>query len=299
MKNIKNLFLGLFIISLSSCLKADDMNIDAVKYKTNVIEFANTGDIFSAAGTLVPGYYSDLGKLKVGESKSFNVNVHYTGPGNAPADITVSLVIDNAVLTLYNKDNGVTKSIPPAECFSFPDKVVIKQGTNLTTVQAVVKVTANFDYNKAYALPLKIASVSSGIISGNFGTSLYAFGVRNEYDGIYSYKGYALRGGDPVLTGWFKDKTMGLVTTGSNSVQFDNYALWGGGTGGIGIGFPIMTINTSTGAVTLSSSGGLINAPGYNTRYEAASKTFFISGTWGGGPSSRLLTDTLTYMRPR
>jgi hypothetical protein len=60
-----------------------------------------------------------------------------------------------------------------------------------------------------------------------------------------------------------------------------------------------MTINTSTGAVTLSSSGGLINAPGYNTRYEAASKTFFISGTWGGGPSSRLLTDTLTYMSPR
>ena len=86
MKNIKNVFLGLLIISLSSCLKADDMNIDAVKYKTNVIEFANTGDIFSAAGTLVPGYYSDLGKLKVGESKSFNVNVHYTGPGNAPAD---------------------------------------------------------------------------------------------------------------------------------------------------------------------------------------------------------------------
>ena len=66
MKKIKNVFLGLLIISLSSCLKADDMNIDA-KYKTNVIELANTGDNITNAG--IPGFYSDLGVVAAGQVK--------------------------------------------------------------------------------------------------------------------------------------------------------------------------------------------------------------------------------------
>ena len=120
MKNIKNLFLGLFVVSLASCLKADDMNID-VKYKTNVIEIANTGDNLTNTG--VPGFYSDLGVVAAGASKSININVHYTGPGNAPEDITVTLSSDAATLATYNKENGVSKVVPPSSVISFPTSV--------------------------------------------------------------------------------------------------------------------------------------------------------------------------------
>lgn len=301
MKNIKILMLGVLMISLSSCLKEGVMNTDP-NYASNVIEFANTGDNYTTSG--IPGYYSDLGSVKVGGSKSFNINVHYTGPGNAPSDITVTLAVDAATLATYNAANGTSKETPPAGVYSFPNQVVIKKGTNQTTVEAVITVTSNFDFGKAYALPLKITNVSTGVISGNFGNSVYAFGVRNEYDGIYSYKGYALRAGDAVLTGYFTNKRMTLLTIGATAVQFGSYALWGDGAGGIGIGYPTMTINTAAGSggsypVTFASSGGAYNAPGYNSRYEVATKTFFVSATWGAGPSARLLTDTLTYIGPR
>jgi hypothetical protein len=103
MKNIKILMLGVLMISLSSCLKEGVMNTDP-NYASNVIEFANTGDNYTTSG--VPGYYSDLGSVKVGGSKNFNINVHYTGPGNAPSDITVTLAIDAATLATYNAANG-------------------------------------------------------------------------------------------------------------------------------------------------------------------------------------------------
>lgn len=302
MKNmkIKILMFGALVISLSSCLKTAVMNTDPA-FASNVIELANTGDNYTTSG--IAGFYSDLGSVKVGGSKSFNVNVHYTGPGVAPEDITVTLAPDQASLDAYNTKNGTTKVIPPSTVYSFPTSVVIAKGTSQTTVQATVTVTAAFDFSKAYALPIKITKASTGTISGNFGVAVYSFGVRNEYDGIYAYKGYALRAGDAVLSGNFSGKKMTLLTVGATSLQFASYALWGDGASGIGIGYPIMDLNTAGGGssypVTLSSSGGLTNAVGYNSRYDVASKTFYISGFWGAGQAARLLTDTLTYIGPR
>jgi len=51
--------------------------------------------------------------------------------------------------------------------------------------------------------------------------------------------------------------------------------------------------------VTITSAGGAYNNPGYTSVYDPGTKTFFISFTWGAGPSSRLSTDTLSYLGPR
>ena len=75
MKNIKILMLGVLMISLSSCLKEGVMNTDP-NYASNVIELANTGDNVTTSG--IQGYYSDLGSVAAGASKTFNINVHYT-----------------------------------------------------------------------------------------------------------------------------------------------------------------------------------------------------------------------------
>ena len=49
MKNIKILMLGVFILSLTSCLKEGRMNTDPT-FASNVIELANTGDNVTSSG---------------------------------------------------------------------------------------------------------------------------------------------------------------------------------------------------------------------------------------------------------
>jgi len=285
------------VISLTSCVKEADMNIDPGK-TNSVIEFANTGDNQAGNTSEFPRFYTDLGSIGDGESASFNVNVNYAGGAEAPEDITVNLAIDAKSLETYNTEDGTDYVVPATSIFSIPSSVVIKKGTRLTQVQAKITRTSDFDFGLSYALPVKIASVSSGTISGNFGTAIYSFGVRNQYDGHYSIKGYTLRSGDAVKTGNFTDsRGIDLATVGSTSNQFGQLQPWADLTG-VGVGYPVIAVNADN-SVTLTSSGGIANAPGYNSHYDPTSKTYFISFTWGAGPSARLATDTLTYIGPR
>lgn len=304
-QKIKLFLIIISAFSFSSCLKERIGNIYAGGDNTlNVIEFKNTGDNQASQSSLFPMFYSDLGSLSIGQSNTITVNVGYSGVNAAPEDITLTLAIDQASLNTYNTQNGTSYVIPTTDIYTAPATIVIKKGERTAQTTLTIKATSTFDFSKAYAIPLKISSTApSFTISGNFGSAVYAFGVRNAFDGVYSYKGFSLRGGDPVLTGNFTGKTMSLVTNSASSVQFAAFALWGDGASGIGIGYPVLSVSsTGTGSiypVTISSSGGAINAPGYNSVYNSATKTFFVSFTWGAGPSARLSTDTLTYLRAR
>ena len=284
-------------VFLASCLKQGNMNSDPAN-SNSVLEFANTGDNLAAAASTYPGFYSDLGVLTSGNSTQFNVNVSYSGAGSAPDDITVNLAIDTATLSTYNTDNGTAYVTPPTTIFSIPTSVVIKKGTSMTQVKATISNNSSFDYSVNYALAVKIASASTGIISKTFGKAVYAFGVRNAYDGHYSFKGYSLRAGDAAKTGNFTySGGLDLVTAGGNIVQFGILQVWADLTG-VGIGYPILTVNSDN-TVTSSSSGGAYNAPGYTSRYVPSTKTFYISYSWGAGPTARLATDTLTFIKAR
>jgi hypothetical protein len=274
------------------------MNIDPSKGTPNIIEFENTGDNLAGASSKYPGFYSDLGSLKSGASAKFNLNVSYSGVDVAPEDITVNVAVDAATLTQYNTENGTNYVVPPTAIFNLPASVVIKKGERISQSQITITNNSSFDFGVNYALPLKITSASKGVISSNFGKAVYAFGVRNIYDGHYSLKGYSLRAGDAAKTGNFVlDAGRDLVTVGGNINQFNDLQVWADLTG-VGIGLPTFTVNADN-SVTISSSGGAYNAPGYNSRYDPATKTYYVSFTWGAGPSARLATDTLVYVRPR
>jgi hypothetical protein len=310
MKNmkIKILALGATVIMFASCLKEGAMNTDPSK-ATNVIEFANTGDNTAPSG--IPGYYTDLGVLAAGDSAKFNINVHYTGPGTANSDITVTLATDAASLTTFNTANGTTKEVPPATVASYPTSVVIKKGTSQTTVQATVKISADFNYNKAYALPIKITAVSTGIISGNYGVSVYSFGVRNKYDGVYKLKGYHTR---VPYNFPYSDITMEMRTLGANAVGF--YWPDAGSFGhpiGVGPGSvswygsaisPVVVFDLATNFVTnVYNQGGatpisIYTGPGSGQGRQAADKTMYIYFRYLANDARGFL-DTLTYVRPR
>jgi hypothetical protein len=295
---IKTFIFSILAFGITSCLKKDAMNIDPGKGPANVVEFENTGNNLASANSTYPGFYTDLGVLTSGASAKFNLNVSYSGVETAPEDITVNIAPDQAALDAYNSENGTDYVIPPSTVVNFPTSIVIKKGTRIAQTQVTITTSPDYDYNVNYALPLKIVSASKGTVSSNFGKAVYSFGVRNIYDGHYSLKGYTLRAGDAARTGNFvRPSGMNLVTVGGNIVQFEELQVWAD-LSGVGIGNPQFTVNTDN-SVTITSPGGAYNAPGYNSRYDPATKTFYVSFAWGAGPASRLATDTLTYLGPR
>lgn len=230
MKNFKIKILAVSLVSflLSSCLKERQANIDTGNNNTlNVVEFLNTGDNYAAQSSKYPQFYADLGSLSTNQSKTININVSYSGVNTAPADMTVSLALDQASLTLYNTQNGTNFVIPPADVISFPTSVVIKKGTRVVQASLTVKLTNNFDFNKAYGVPLKITSTSpSATISGNFGSAIYAFGVRNIFDGEYTQTGTMIDYANGGLTGYYPNKTY-LVTNGALQVNVYDQTIGG------------------------------------------------------------------------
>jgi len=295
---IKLLLFSGAIFGLASCLKEGSPNVDTSN-AGNVVQFSNTGNNSAAISSKYPNFYTDLGTLLEGASAEFNLNVSYAGSNNAPEDITVNLALDNDMLTLFNDQNGTSYVVPPSSVFSFPSSVVILKGTRTTQVKATVTRSADYDFAQAYALPLAISSASTGIISDNFGKSVYSFGVRNQYDGIYSVNGWVLRAGDPVLSGFFKDVKRNVVTTGASSNTFAQ--TWSTGSDAGGLAGLTLTVDPATNKVTVwcTSNPAVTNEPSYDNRYDPATKTYFVSFYWGTGPTNRAATDTLVYVSPR
>lgn len=302
--SIKSLFFLSLAVGVGACKKGA-MNIDQeAGSANNVVEFASTGDNQSdLAKSTFPRYYTDLGTLARGKSDSFNINVSYSGKDVAPEDITVKLKVDTGVLGKYNRENSTKFEVPATSVFSYPNTVVIKKGTRQTTVKAIINNNNDFNYNKTYAIPLKIESTTLGLISGNFGGTLYSFGIRNIYDGVYSVKGAAWRN-DPTsnLQGPVGPIERNFTSAGLTTVQWSGTVPWANGSGSnLPGGYePTITLDPVTNKVTITSPGGtLSNNPGYDNRYDPATKTFYISFTWGAGVTARLHTDTIVFVKPR
>jgi hypothetical protein len=265
-------FLLAAAVSVTSCLKKDRMNIDQEQGPKNVIEFDNTGNNAAKVTSKYPGFYTDLGVLATGQSKTFNINVSYSGADVAPEDITVKLEIDQAALDKYNEDNGTEFIIPPSDVISFPSTLVIKKGERKATGTATVTISNNYDYNVGYGLPLKIASASSGLISGNFGKVVYSFGVRNKFDGEYEVTGTMVDHGSSTLKGYFPMKYW-LITSGALSVDGYDPVRWedyfipiysGTSISGYGSFSPVFTFDEANNIVSVTN---IYGQPAGNTRY--------------------------------
>ena len=277
-------------VSLTSCLKNGPYNTDFSKVAASVdlpLAAANNNGIVgfsfdaTVTTTVIPVY------------------VDVASPSLPGSSTTVTLALDTAFLSQYNAANGTNYSL-------LPDSVYTTSGWNLTVAKGQrldsMVVTYQFskmDLSQNYILPITISQASLPIEQYNH-LMLYV-SVKNQYDGIYSLKGYTLRAGDAVRTGNFSGMTMPLITAGPTQLNFGSLQPWADGSG-VGIGYPELSFNNSGSApypVTITSSGGASNAPGYNSVYDPSTKTFYISFTWGAGPTSRLAIDTLTYQGPR
>lgn len=285
------------LIFLSSCLKDKDyedqkygtQNTDATK----LITFLNAKNLPTAEKS--SDSISLGGDVNVSAEKQVSTLINVTLESTVPStvDVRVKIIVNPSL-------NPRTYSTLPVGTYSIPTEIVIPAGSRQVNVPITFLNTTTYSLTTTYALGLELVSADGGgyQIAPNRNKIVVAFSVKNKYDGKYSFKGYAFRANDPSLTGNFTGLTRSLSTTSATKVQMNGLLAWGNGSG-IGIGEPSFDVNPSTNAVTISSSGGAINLPGYSSRYEPATRTFFIGATWGAGPAFRQSIDTLIYTGPR
>ena len=224
----------------------------------------------------------------------------------AEQDIHINLIRDTSLIGVYNRDaanatNQLTEFADAA--ISTTLKVVIPKGQTKAFLNLTLLNSASLDLTQTYAIGLRISSVDEAgvVVSALQQTVISGVAIKNPYDGVYNVKSYTLRSGDAPRTGNPVPFEMGLVTVGAYANQFAGFHKWADASS-VGIGNPVYTIDPATNIVTVTAVNTtvtVIDAPGYTNKYDPASRTFYAAYTWGAGPTSRLILDTLTYLRPR
>ncbi|HEX7756386.1 MAG TPA: DUF1735 domain-containing protein [Niabella sp.] len=294
-----NLGLLFILLSLSSCLKERVGNFNTDNAVSHIIDFKNTGANMAGPSSFYPGFMGDVGSVNPGASGYFYINLQYAGAGNTNQDIVVNLAVDQAVLDRYNEENNTDYVLPPADVFSIPAKVTIKGGTNVVTDSVKITRTADYNFDLAYALPIKITSVSTNdVISANFGAAVFPVNIRNLYDGVYSITSGTIQRysnpttpttGDALNGSLVGNPNVTLTTVGANTVEIGNMN-WASRGGGIaGIDHLQATVDPLTNKVTMKALGNatLANIAGATNSYDPATKTFTLNYDWNQTSTKR------------
>jgi len=270
----------------NSCLK-DKLNSDWTSSLSGKMyaEFVNYG-VTSFTITNLPG------------PQQVKIFVNIATDAVPTTDITLTVAIDAAALTAYNTANGTSFVLCPNVT---APPIVIKAGTRNTYYYATLTGAETLSLTTAYAIPLTITAATGGVqIAANKKTTFVQVPVANKWEGSYDMSYYALRAGDPVLSGNVRHLAWKLATSGAKSVTYFKTHLWGDGKGGIGgIGPWQITIDESVVPNKISifdaANAAVVLNPAYNNRYDPTTKTFYLSAYWGTGPTNRAATDTLVY----
>jgi Domain of unknown function (DUF1735) len=311
-KNILRICVALMGITMVSCLEDEKYALDPSGTE-NVIEFLDNSIPSNPAGAIYPVWTATT---EISAAFVFEQTISYSGPNGNDRDIELTLAVDPQALADYNtqmtvglngkpKLGGGTYELMPANYFEFDDlTVTIPKGQTKVNISITAK-PDQFDLTKNWALPIRIVSSSSGILSSNFSTAILAVVVKNKYDGIYDIlDGQVTRlvGGVPdlALGGQYNEGLeMDLATVNGNTVGV--VPLWKDGSGIGGIPGVQFMINETTNDVTVTATGNatLKNMAGTTRIYDPEEKTFEVSFDWSTPGTREVKNLKLKFNRPR
>jgi hypothetical protein len=281
---------------LNSCLK-----------DPRYVDFAGSPNVIELPAVATIGALQTVAITSSATATATNaILVNLASPTTSGSAINVKFKIaSNDVITAYNKANGTNFLPLPAADYTSSLAVTIPAGQREANL--VININSsliNIDSSN-YVIPVTISDPGSGnLISANYNTALINVLIKNVYDGNYSLKGFVFRNdgtgaNDASLGGNFTGLVQALSTEGPSTVSLA--PVWKTGVGAAGVTGTSLTINPTTNAVTVSSTGNasLTNATGYNSHYDPTTKTIYVSYTWGSAPNNRAETDTLTYVSPQ
>lgn len=224
----------------------------------------------------------------------------------APADITVTLVLDSNIVRNYNTENGTSIKVLNYSLFTVGTTVTIPAGARNAQIPINVPSTLMLDPNSSYGVGIRINAVSGNyVIASNLRNLMVEFTIKNRYDGRYNLRGYHNR---PTLDLPY-NQTVWMITTGPNSVAMWWPALPGfahplnGGTTYYGSFTTNFYFNLATNQMTAWDwtpfATTLPVALDPSSRYDPNDKIIYFWGWYNNNPSARAFFDTLRYLGPR
>jgi len=289
------------VLSFSSCLKDENIQQDFTHLKP-MVEIADTSPNVDGAPNS-----TTLAMIANTTPVTFNLELRYAFSEPSPG-VSVTIDIDPAVLTKYNTVKGTARQVLPSTFYSIANKTVtIPAGSNSVKVPILIPNPSAISATTPYAIPLKITNASGVDISGNFGSHVILVNLKNIYDGVYSRIGNIQRnsatGPDPALSGNYTGPDASLTTES----QFSNFYVsptWVNGSGIAGIGTPgadgvKFTVDPATNKVTMScpANATLANTVGAPNFYDPATRTFHVAFQWGVAPNTRVIVETLKWIK--
>lgn len=186
--NIKRALAILFsVLTLSSCLKKDDMNIDTENKTASImtLQFIQNGD----GSTLNSGlqYFSGGALTYPGTDKADTAtyNISLAGPVTLSSDLKVTMGADaTKLLDNYSTDSIKYELMPDSLYHMVATTATVKSGSRIVPMQ-IVFYPSKINVTKSYMLPLVIKDASGQIISSNMST-IYFHVIGNPIAGGYA-----------------------------------------------------------------------------------------------------------------
>lgn len=221
--------------------------------------------------------------------------------------LTVSVSADPAQIAAYNAENGSSYVELPANAYEIIgdlNSITFGAGEDIKLVKVRVD-KSMLDLSTQYALAFKLSDASGANISKTMNSIIYAIGIKNEYDGVYTAEGYVYHPSAPRPVSANKP----LVTAGPNSVIVELGDLGAAGYMALlTINGTDVTVTEAPGAAgapyTMFSSGLPDSNPGYtpawsgsplcNNTYDPATKTFYLRYGYMGSTGWRVTEEILT-----
>jgi hypothetical protein len=216
--SIYYLFAIFAVTGLSSCLEGEPVFEDGES--TGIVELS-----LPARTTATP-YAVKTTTIEVVDEVELPIEVNYTGVDGAPQDVQVTLAIDDAAIAKYDA-SGATLALP-ASSYELPSSNVITIPKGQKKAVYTIKVRPKtLDLTKSYALGVKIANASSGIISGNYSTGIYSLPVKSPWEGTYDVTYiWHIGGGAGTEDETYEEKGVVLSTAAPGVVEARYVGYW-------------------------------------------------------------------------
>jgi hypothetical protein len=214
------------VVSLSSCLK--DKGYEDGEYGT--ITGRTTGNKFISIPRAAnkPNIVGVEAKAGFQDINLFSFSYDYEKP--AETAISVTVAVNNALVTSLNQ--GL--ELLPAAAYQIVNLTTAFKVGQVISDPFVIKLNTNsLDPTKKYGLGFSITTVTDGVKqSTNLNDVVFAFTIKNKYDGIYAFRARHDHPADRSAA-WNRGTyaypyDIYLETTGANSVKMYNDAFGAG-----------------------------------------------------------------------
>jgi hypothetical protein len=166
---------------------------------------------------------------------------------------TVTLTVDTAAISAYNRANNASFELLPDSLFSVTTAGITKSGPLTYTVTfapgefakefSIALNGSKWNLSHTYSMPFMVSDPGGLAVAADHEKAVTLISIKNKYDGRYEMTGSFVDAANAALTA--KSPTeVHLVTTGPNSVRLHNA---GTSVGGFKDLFPILNAGAESG----------------------------------------------------